>query len=165
MKRRFSLAIAASGMNLSICTVALALAQLSYAQDASSQSATDTSAPAAGQSHHRHHSHQPLDQRLNTLKAALQIQPNQEGAWQAYASAAQTAATDRKTLWQQDKQSSQSLTLPQRIDRREAMFRQMLTDRQAVDNALKQLYASLTAQQQAVLEQHVARHHRGAGNG
>ena len=79
------------------------------------------------------------------MQAALQLQPNQQGAWEAYVSAVQAQHANLQAA-QQSNPSSQTLTLPQRIDQREALSQQMQASRQSVDTALKQLYGSLIAQ-------------------
>ena len=49
-----------------------------------------------------------------------------------------------------------TLTLPQRLDRRETLMQTRLTDMQAADTALKALYTALTPAQQAIMDQHFA---------
>jgi len=99
------------------------------------------------------------EQRLDALQTALSLQPNQEAAWQSYKSAVVTARADR-VAWRTNNPRTEGLTLPQRIDRRQAMMQALGPDRLAVDTALKQLYSTLTPQQQVVLEIHFARKRR-----
>jgi hypothetical protein len=161
MKHHSSLTRTVFMLGLTVCAAMLSISQLSYAQTGTNPNTGNSSTSGKCTWHHGNHPHQSVDQRLAALKAALQIQTNQEGVWQAYANAVQTASTDRKTLWQQFKQTTQSLTFPQRIQRREAITQQLQSDRQAIDNALIQLFTALTQQQQSVLEQHFAHHHKG----
>ena len=78
MRRIFSLRAVAFACGLSMCVGALALTQLSYAQDTSGQNATNPAMPASEHRAHQHYQYVPLEQRFDTLKAALAIQPNQD---------------------------------------------------------------------------------------
>lgn len=156
---RSIIAKSASAVGLVVCSAVILLTQTAYAQDASSQGSA-TTPPSAQGFRHGHHAHQTLDQRLSALKTKLQIQPGQEGAWQTYVTAVQTAQANQKALWQSN-QSPESLPLPQRIDAREAMMQQMAANRQAMNAALKTLYGSLTTEQQTILDQRFA--HKGHG--
>ena len=134
-----------------VCAAAIFGSPVSFGQ------ADPTTAPPA-------HHHRTLEQRLADLKTALQITSDQESLWQAYV----TAATNQAAAWKQWRMSnppSPALTLPQRIDRRNAMMQQLQPGRQAVDAALKQLYAALSPSQQTTIEIFMAhsKHRHGRG--
>lgn len=103
------------------------------------------------------------EQRLLALKSKLQLQPEQEGAWNAFATAmAVRPAVDRART-----QDLAPLSTPERIDRMKALRQ----ERQAAMGALadqrgeatKAFYAQLKAEQKKVFDEETARHlaHRG----
>lgn len=98
-----------------------------------------------------------MQKHLDKLQADLKLQPNQQGAWQAYVTQMQANMQKMQAAHQAAKTSADTtLTLPQRLDRRETLMQSRLTDMQAADTALKALYAALTPAQQAIMDQHFA---------
>jgi len=98
-----------------------------------------------------------MQKHLDKLQADLKLQPNQQGAWQAYVAQMQTNMQKMQAAHQAAKASaSTTLTLPQRLDQRETFMQTRLTDMQAADTALKALYTALTPAQQAIMDQHFA---------
>lgn len=94
-----------------------------------------------------------MAQRLEQLKADLKLKPNQEGAWQAYTAKLKEQGEKMKALHQQARADTQ-LTLPQRLDRRADFMKQQQAGLDERAATLKALYASLTAEQQATMDQH-----------
>lgn len=94
-------------------------------------------------------------QRLEQLKAELNLNPQQELRWQALAGAIERAREVRRAAYQGMKDGPQ--TAPDRLDRRIQLMQQELPALQAVSTALRDLYGVLTAEQKAILDQRFAR--------
>ena len=94
---------------------------------------------------------------LDKLKADLKLQPNQEGAWQAYTAKLQEQGAKMKALHQQAGADAKTLTLPERLDQRTAFMKQRQADMEETNAALKALYASLTPEQRAIMDQRFSR--------
>lgn len=103
-----------------------------------------------------------MQKHLDKLKADLKIQPNQEGAWAAYAAKVQEKGQKMKALHDQAKTQT-TLTLPERLDRRASFMQERLADMQDVNTALKALYNTLSADQQAILDKHFSHRMRHRG--
>jgi len=101
---------------------------------------------------------------LTATGAALQLTPTQAPLWQAYVTAVTNQRAARRQ-WMQEHPRPAVLTLPQKIDRREAMVAQLQPARLAADGAMKQLYAALSPGQQLVLELRMAHHGHGRAMG
>lgn len=100
--------------------------------------------------HHRSADHATAHtQRHTELKAALKLTPAQETAWTAFMSSMQrpSHASDRL-----DRDEWARLTTPQRIEKMEALH----NERQAASakrlEGIKQFYALLTPEQQAIFD-------------
>lgn len=89
--------------------------------------------------------------RLEQLKAALQLQPNQTGAWNAYETRVKAQADERAKLREgmlNLKGDAQALA-----DHRVAMLKQRAAAAEEINTLRKSLYASLTAEQKAAFDQ------------
>lgn len=89
---------------------------------------------------------------LSALKEKLRLQPNQAGAWNAFAQASQPGMHhlhgDRHNM----RDEMAKLTAPQRMDRMLAMSDQRRAHLMARSQAVKVFYAQLTPQQQSVFD-------------
>lgn len=122
------------------------------------QSAPAPTSPAApGQGHWaehraemREHFEHMRAEHLKTLHDALSIQPNQEGAWQAFVAA--TAPQPHEHKAQGERGEHAHLTTPERLDRMEKRMdeRQAAFHRHA--DAVKALYAALSPTQQKTFD-------------
>ncbi|MFZ1910644.1 MAG: Spy/CpxP family protein refolding chaperone [Burkholderiales bacterium] len=88
---------------------------------------------------------------LADLKKQLNITDAQESKWQTFAGAVTQQAQGMVAL----RASMQSApgTAPERIDQRTAFMKQRLAAMEALDGAVKQLYAVLTPEQKAAFDQ------------
>ena len=108
-----------------------------------------------------HQHHDPVanvEKRLAGLKEELKITPEQESVWATYAE-----KTKRNVQEMKDRMEAaahdQAQTAPERFDRHIALMRDRLASFEKMDDALKQLYAALTAEQKAVADRHFAKMH------
>lgn len=96
---------------------------------------------------------------LAGLKQKLNLQPEQEAAWNAFVDTAKGGVTqkmDRQALRKEMRQ----LTTPERLDKMQALAQQRQAKMQARGDAIKTFYAQLTPDQQSVFDS--ARLARGA---
>ncbi len=88
---------------------------------------------------------------LADLKKQLNITGAQESQWQTFAGAVKQQAQGMVAL--RASMQSTAGTAPERIDQRTAFMKQRLAAMEALDGALKQLYAVLTPEQKATFDQ------------
>lgn len=90
--------------------------------------------------------------RLEQLKAALKLQPNQMAAWDAYEARVKAQAAERAKLresmanFQGDPQA--------RADQRVALMKQRAAAAEEINGLRKALYGTLSAEQKATFDQH-----------
>lgn len=95
--------------------------------------------------------------RMADLKQRLQITSAQEGAWNQFVSAMQPPA--RQPEPGADRHAFERLTTPERLDRMQAMQTERQNRMAARNQAIKQFYGQLSAEQQKVFDQQTARGH------
>lgn len=103
----------------------------------------------------RHASFAPEERatrHLDELKSALKLQPAQEGAWNAFAAAAQEQAKAMGTA-RDEMHGKEAQTMPERMDLAHKLAKQREQGMDKVAQAMKALYASLTPEQRKVLDQ------------
>lgn len=91
------------------------------------------------------------------LKQRLQITSAQEGAWNQFVSAMQPPAHPPEPG--ADRHALKRLTTPERLDRMQAMHAERQNRMAARNQAIKQFYSQLSAEQQKVFDQQTARGH------
>jgi len=96
----------------------------------------------------RHNKH------LGELKAKLQLQANQDGAWNTFAQAMQPPA---KPLQRPDRAALEKLTTPERIDQMMALKAQHDERMQKHADATKAFYATLNPEQKKTFDAETAR--------
>jgi hypothetical protein len=100
-------------------------------------------------------------QYLSQLKTRLAITPQQEAAWQAFATKAAEQATLMRAMHDQHHQAVDANTsAPDAMAQHLGLMTQHLAGMQAVNAALKDLYTVLTPEQRAIADQSVG--HMGA---
>ena len=101
----------------------------------------------------RHAAFAPEDRagwQLDMLKSTLKLQPTQEGAWNAFAAAAQAQA---KTMGQvRDEMWEKARTTPERMDLASKLSKEREQGMEKVTQAMKALYEMLTPEQRKVLD-------------
>ena len=94
--------------------------------------------------------------QLAMLKTRLKVTPTQEAAWKGYESAVMQQASATQALREQMQAKwqggGQSATAPEIAAQREAMATAQASGWQARSKAMKELYAVLTPQQQAIAD-------------
>jgi len=133
-------------------------AGIAYAEgtDAAAQLAA---AEDQSQSMQRKH-HDPaayVQKRLDKLKAALSITPEQEPQWSAFADSVMQQVNQMKAAHEQWKDVP--ATAPERIDRQIAMMKQRTASFEAIGQAAKSLYAALNPDQQRIADEKLLRWH------
>ena len=123
--------------------------------------AGDQMAAAEGQpeSMQRMH-HDPAayaQKRLEKLKSALGITPDQEPQWSAFADSVMQQVNQMKAAHEQWKDVP--ATAPERIDRQIAMMKQRTASFEAIGQAAKSLYATLNPDQQRIADEKLLRWH------
>lgn len=91
-----------------------------------------------------------VERKLNRMRTELQLQPAQEAAWSAFASAAQAQTQAMQQARQQ--LGAPAATLPERIEQGQRLAAARTQGQQQVQQALLNLYQTLTPQQRAVLD-------------
>lgn len=90
--------------------------------------------------------------RLANLKSELKITPAQETAWNAYVEQAKSQAeTMRSSMIEMHERTP--ATLPERLELRNKIWKERQTQSEAMGQKLKDLYAALTPEQKAILDQ------------
>lgn len=125
----------------------LSLSASSYAQ---------TAQDGAGAQHKHGNFAAMQEQHLEKLKSDLQLQPNQEGAWEAYTTTLKSLHDSRKAQWQQAK-AQPAATLPDRLDQHVNFAKQREADLEAMVSATKQFYSTLTPAQRTIMDKRAAR--------
>ena len=129
----------------------LGLATASFAQD----SAPAQPAPgAADAGAHQHRHRDPAEMRAHMadhLRSALQLQPSQDGALNAYLDALRPPAGAREHLGR-GAGEAQHMTTPERLDRMAARMDEQHSRMMARIAATKQFYAQLSPSQQKAFD-------------
>jgi len=102
------------------------------------------------------------DQHLAQLKAQLNITSSQEAAWQAFADAAKQQAQSMHSAHTQAQQAS-AATAPEQLAQHATAMQQHAAGMATVSNALTNLYAVLTQEQKAIIDQHFTAMHQHRG--
>jgi hypothetical protein len=89
---------------------------------------------------------------LAFLKTELKITGDQEAAWQAYATQMKQQAESMQARFAQAGSAAQSA--PDRMQQRAEFARQRVAAMESMSTAMKNLYAVLTPEQQAIADQH-----------
>jgi protein CpxP len=106
----------------------------------------------------RHHDPAAYAQkRLEKLKSALGITPEQEPQWSAFADSVMEQVNQMKAAHEQWKDVP--ATAPERIDRQIAMMKQRTASFEAIGQAAKRLYVALNPDQQHVADEKLLRWH------
>lgn len=100
--------------------------------------------PARMQQHMQEHE----AKRMERLKKILQVTPQQEGAWSAWANAMKPAARQPH-----DRDEFARMTTPQRIDALKQRRAQRITEQDRRGDATKTFYAQLTQPQQKAFDE------------
>lgn len=127
------------------------LAASSFAMTAAGpESRGDCEARYGQQFHARWEEHRA--KYLSELKEKLKLQPEQEAAWNAFASASQPGAHPMGVDRQAMRGEFAKLTTPQRLDKMLAMADQHHARMAERAQAIKTFYAQLTPEQQSVFD-------------
>jgi len=138
-----------------VAGASLAVAAVTYAQPSGGVG------PCAGHSMGMGPGHGPMagfdpatmiDSHLGDLKTQLNITAAQEPAWQTFTTAAKQQATSMQVMHTQMQQGTG--TAPERMGQRAAAMQQRAAGMATMSNALKDLYAALTQEQQTIADQH-----------
>jgi hypothetical protein len=105
----------------------------------------------------QHDPAQYVQKRLDKLKSALNIKPEQEAQWSAFAGTVMQQMEQMKAAHQQ--RGNMPATAPERIDRQIAMMKQRTTSFETIGQAAKGLYASLSPDQQQIADKRLLRWH------
>ena len=128
---------------------------------AESTDAGDQLAAAEDQSQsmqRKHHDPAAYAQRrLEKLRSALSITPEQEPQWSAFADSVMQQVNQMKAAHQQWKDVP--ATAPERIDRQIAIMKQRTASFEAIGQAAKGLYAALNPDQQHIADEKLLRWH------
>lgn len=122
---------------------------------ASEQRANPREADRRAERHAERHA-----ERMADLKQRLQITSTQEGAWNQLVSAMQPPA--RQPEQGAGRNALERLTAPKRLDRMQAIQTERQNRMAARNQAIKQFYDQLSAEQQKIFDQQTA---RGYGHG
>jgi periplasmic protein CpxP/Spy len=125
------------------------LATASLAQDA------PPPAPPAGDAADMHHHRDPAEMRAHMaehLRAALQLQPGQDAALNAFIESMKPAGMDHHGMHRQPGEAQQRLTTPERLDKMLARADARHTQMIAHVAAVKQFYAQLSPSQQQAFD-------------
>jgi periplasmic protein CpxP/Spy len=138
-----------------VAGVSLAVAAVTYAQPSGGMGSCPGHAMGMGPGHGPMAGVDPatmIDSHLGELKAQLKITTGQEAAWQTFTAAAKQQATSMQTMHTQMQQGTG--TAPERMAQRTAAMQQRAAGMATMTNALKDLYAALTPEQQTIADQH-----------
>lgn len=95
------------------------------------------------------HMQQRVAQRMNRLKEALRITPQQEGAWTAWTNSMRPAQRPQRP----DIGEIARMTTPERIDRMKQVRAQRIAEQDRRGEATKAFYNALNADQKRVFDQ------------
>lgn len=147
-------------------TAALATTALvgAFSLSANAQPAPATTGASPHATAHQHgHSAKPVDfaqrhaQRSEHLKTILQLQPNQQAAWDKYVQA--TTPTPRAKP-AADRADLRKLTTPERLDLAQKLRKERTAKAEQREQATRSFYASLNTSQQKAFDT-VTAHHPG----
>jgi Spy/CpxP family protein refolding chaperone len=93
-----------------------------------------------------------LDARFEAMKSQLKITPEQDAAWQAYATQMSTQFQSMQA-WMATMHSGTPTTAAERIELHSAMLKQRAEVAEATGKAFKGLYEVLTPEQRALVDQ------------
>lgn len=148
-------------------TVAAAALAGTFALSANAQPAASAPAHAAGQHSPRHAAPDFAKfqaERTERLKTLLQIQPNQQAAWDKYAKA---ITPEPRTKAQGDRSDLRKLTTPERLDLAQKLRKERTAKAEQRDQATRSFYSSLNPSQQKAFDEltarHAGKHHAGPG--
>lgn len=144
---------------LPLTMVAFNPALVRAADEEPAAAAESQSAPPAHAKHHDRGQH--VQQRLEKLKADLHITAAQEPQWSAFSNTVMQQVAQFKAAHEGMK--NMPTRAPERIDRQVEMMKQRLASFEAIAQAAKSLYASLSPDQQQVADQRLLNFHHRAG--
>ncbi len=104
------------------------------------------------------------DGHLAALKSELKITAAQESQWQAFAGQAKQGAEAMQSLTT-TVQNSQAATAPDRLTLRNEIMKKRLEQSEKMASAFKDLYAALTPEQKAIMDQGPRGYGYGPGRG
>lgn len=107
-----------------------------------------------------------VEGHLAALKVELKIAPNQETAWQAFATKARQQADAmiaRRAARTAQAPSATNVPAPERMAQRTERMKQRVAAMEARTAAVKDLYSVLTPEQKAIADEHFSRGKRGGG--
>jgi Spy/CpxP family protein refolding chaperone len=111
----------------------------------------------SGCKEHRHSDPVANSERhLLAFKKELNITNDQEQAWNTYAEKTRSNVKDIRDRTN-EAMHDQPQTAPERFDRHIELMRKRLANFENMDEALKQLYATLTPEQKAIADRHFSR--------
>jgi len=151
---------------------ALAVCAIGAQAQTPSPAAPGAQPPGMHMQHDKAQMHEHMQQRMQerqarrmeSLKRILQITPQQEGAWAAWATAMKPAARPAHQRGEFER-----MTTPQRIDAMKQMRAQRAAEQDRRGDATKTLYAQLSPPQQKAFDEvsmkFMARGHRGGHGG
>ncbi len=112
---------------------------------------------------HVEHMQVRIAEHLAGLKVKLDLTPAQQGAWQAFDSAA-TPSREQLTRMVQMRASMRSMTTPERIDRLREVRSERAAAMDRVFDATRQFYAQLSPEQQKTFDQNALPRHGQRGH-
>lgn len=104
-----------------------------------------------------------VEGRLAALKVELKIAPNQETAWQAFATKTRQRTDAMIARHEQRKaqpQAAANLSAPERMAQHTERMKQRIAGMEARTAAVKDLYAVLTPEQKAIADKQFSRRHK-----
>ena len=150
-------------------TAALAATALvgAFSLSANAQPAPAVASTAPHATAHQHGaSGKPADfaqhhaQRSEHLKTILQLQPNQQAAWDKYV---QATTPDQRTKPAAERADLRKLTTPERLDQVQKLRKERTAKAEQREQATRSFYASLTSSQQKAFDAitaHPGQHHK-----
>jgi protein CpxP len=142
----------------------LGLATASLAQDA--PAAPPAGGPAAADMHHHRDPAEMRAHMAEHLKAALQLQPSQDGALNAFIEAMKSPGDHHDRMDHRQGGEMAHLTTPERLDKMVAHMDERRAQMTAHVAAVRQFYAQLSPSQQKAFDamSPMMGHHRGGGD-
>lgn len=105
-----------------------------------------------------------VEGRMNQIKAALDIKPEQQTAWNAFVATAKERANTALAM-RNAMHAATPQTAEEHLALRASFAKQRAANMEGMSAALKDLYAVLTPSQKAIADQQFAHGGRGAGGG
>ncbi|MBD9403015.1 Spy/CpxP family protein refolding chaperone [Comamonas sp. CMM02] len=103
-------------------------------------------------------------ERTERMKTLLQIQPNQQAAWDKYAKA---ITPEPRTKAHGERADLRKLTTPERLDLAQKLRKERSAKAEQRDQATRSFYSSLNPSQQKAFDEltarHPGKHHAGSG--